>query len=147
MSVNFFSLNPIKTEFSLIGHPKQLSILHYHFLILSHFLQLNLLIILLSYLIIIFLSLNTYLLFSNSCLYHIHDIRHLRSIIDQSAARIIATALTHYKLDCCNSLLLNLPASHLNHLQLVLNSAAHAVTRTSKFGHVSPILKDLWAQN
>ena len=59
------------------------------------------------------------------------------------AARIIAIALIHSKLDYCNSLLLNLPASHLNRLQLVLNSAARAVTRTSKFRHISPILKDL----
>jgi hypothetical protein len=80
---------------------------------------------------------------SKSCLYHIRDLKRLRSTIDQPTARIIATAPIHSKLDYCNSLLLNLPASHLNRLQLVLNSAARAVTRTSKFGHISPILKDL----
>ena len=42
-----------------------LIILHYHFLTMSHFLQLNLLVILVSYLILIFLSLITYLLFLN----------------------------------------------------------------------------------
>ena len=61
--------------------------------------------------------------------------------IDQSTARIIATALIHSKLDFCNSLLLNLPASHRNRLQLVLNSAARAVTRTSKFRHLSYSLR------
>jgi hypothetical protein len=81
---------------------------------------------------------------SKSCLYDIRSLKRLRSTIDQSTARIIATALIHSKLDYCNSLLLNLPASHLNRLQLVLNSAARAVTRTSKFGHISPIIKDLY---
>jgi hypothetical protein len=80
---------------------------------------------------------------SKSCLYQIRDLKRLRSTIDQPTARIIATARIHSKLDYCSSLLLNLPASHLNRLQLVLNSAARAVTRTTKFGHISPILKDL----
>jgi hypothetical protein len=70
-------------------------------------------------------------------------LKRLRSTIDQSTARIIATALIHSKLDYCNSLLLNLRASHLNRLQLVLNSAARAVTRTSNFRHISRIFKDL----
>jgi hypothetical protein len=76
---------------------------------------------------------------SKSCLYHIRNFKRLRSTTDQPTAHIIATALIHLKLDYCNSLLLNLPASHLNRLQLVPNSAA----RASKFGHISPILQDL----
>jgi len=39
------------------------------------------------------------------------------------------------------SLLLNLPATQTNRLQLVLNSAARAVTETPKFHHITPILK------
>jgi len=80
---------------------------------------------------------------SKSCLYCIRDLKRLRNSIDHSTARIIATALIHNKLDYCNSLLLNLPMSQLNHLQFVLNSAARAVTKTSKFDHVSPILQNL----
>jgi hypothetical protein len=40
----------------------------------------------------------------------------------------------------CNSLLLNLPASSLKRFQFVLNSAARAVTNTSKFSHITPVL-------
>lgn len=80
---------------------------------------------------------------SKSCLNHIHDLKCLRSSIDQSTACIIATVF-HSKLDYWNALQLNLPATHLNFLQLDLNSAVHIVTRTSKFGHTSPILKDFW---
>ena len=83
-----------------------------------------------SYMILILLSLNTY---------HMHAVKLLKSTIDhdQSTARFIATAVIHYKLHYCNSLLLNLSASHVNRLQLALNSVAPVVTRTHKFGHVS----------
>ena len=146
MSANFLSLNPDKTEFLLIGHPKQLSKLDHPTLSLPDNVILspaksarNLGVIFDSN-----LSFTDHIsAISKSCLYHIRDLKRIRSTIDQSTARIIATALIHSKLDYCNSLLLNLPASHLNRLQLVLNSAARAVTRTSKFRHISPILKDL----
>jgi hypothetical protein len=49
----------------------------------------------------------------------------------------------HSKLDYCNSLLLNLPASSLKRFQFVLNSAECAVTKTSKFSHITPVLKSL----
>jgi len=41
------------------------------------------------------------------------------------------------------SLLLNLPATEANRLQLVLNSAARAVTKTPKFHRITAILKYL----
>jgi hypothetical protein len=80
---------------------------------------------------------------SKSCFNHIRDLRRLRSSIDQTTACTIATALIHSKLDYCNSLLLNLPASSTNRLQFVLNSAARAVTKTSRFHHITPVLKSL----
>jgi hypothetical protein len=78
-----------------------------------------------------------------SCLFHVRNLRRLRPILDQTTARNIATALIHSKLDYCNSLFLNLPANQLDRLQLVLNSAAHAVTSTPKCHHITPILKYL----
>ena len=63
--------------------------------------------------------------------------------MDRKTACTIATSLVHSKVDYCNSLLLNLPASQTNRLQLVLNAAARAVTRTPKFHHISPTLKSL----
>jgi hypothetical protein len=54
--------------------------------------------------------------------------------MDQTTACTIATALiVHSKLDYCNSLLLNLPSTPTNRLQLILNSTARAVTKTAKF--------------
>jgi hypothetical protein len=81
---------------------------------------------------------------SKSCLYHIRDLRRIRNTIDRTTACTIATALVHSKLiDYCNSLLLNLPSTQTHRLQLVLNSAARAVTKTPKFHHITPILKSL----
>ena len=78
---------------------------------------------------------------SKSCLYHIRDLRRIRNTIDRTTACTIATSLIHYKLDYCNSPLLNLPAAQTNRLQHVPNSAASSVTKTPKFHHITPILK------
>jgi hypothetical protein len=146
MSVNFLSFNPTKTEFLLIGQLRQLAKLDHPAISLPDNVTLSPAISARN-LGIIFdfkLSFTEHISdISQCCLYQIRDLKRLRSTIDQPTARIIATAPIHSKLVYCNSLLLNLPASHLNCLQLVLSSAAHAVTRTSKFGHISPILKDL----
>ena len=80
---------------------------------------------------------------SKSCFHDIRDLRRIRNTIDLTTACTIATSLIHSKVDYCNSLLLNLPATQTNRLQLVLNSAASAVTKTPKFHHITPILKSL----
>jgi len=80
---------------------------------------------------------------SKSCFLKIRDLRRIRYSIDQTTACTIATSLIHSKLDYCNSFLLNLPATQSNRLQLVLNSAARAVTKTTKFHYITPILKNL----
>jgi len=61
---------------------------------------------------------------SKSCFLNIRDLRRIRNTIDQTTACTIATSLIHSKIDYCNSLLLNLPATQTNRLQLVRNSAA-----------------------
>jgi len=60
-----------------------------------------------------------------------------------STACTIATSFIHSTIDYCNSLLLNLPATQTNHLQLVLNSAARAVTQTPKFHHITRVTQPL----
>jgi len=78
---------------------------------------------------------------SKSCFHNIRELRHIRNTIDQTTACTIATSLIHSRIDYCNSLLLNLPATQTNHLQLVLTSSVRAVTKTPKFHHITPILK------
>ena len=77
------------------------------------------------------MDLNTAVQLLKSCLFHIRDLRRFRPFINQTTARNIATALIHSKLDYFDSIFLNLPADQLDRLQLVLNSAARAVTKTS----------------
>jgi HEPN domain-containing protein len=146
MSSNFLSLNPSKTEFLIIGLPQQLCKLANPTLHLPNGVTLtpvdsarNLGVILDNN-----LTLSKHIsAISKSCFLHIRDLRRIRNSIDLATARTIATSLVHSKLDYCNSILLNLPASQTNRLQLVLNSAARAVTKTPKYHHITPILKSL----
>jgi len=71
------------------------------------------------------------------------NLRRIHNTIDQTTACTIATSLIPSKIDYCNSLLLNLPATQTNRLQLVFNSPARAVTKTPKFHHITPILKSV----
>ena len=73
----------------------------------------------------------------------IRDLRRIRSTLDFATDRTIATSLIHTKVNYWNSLFLNLPRSQLDRLQLILNSAARAVSRTPHFTHISHVLKSL----
>ena len=146
MTSNLLSLNPAKTEFMLIGLPKQI------YKILNPTLSLpantpipptdsarNLGIIF-----------DTHLTFSkqissltSTCYYHIRDLRRIRHCLDFKTASTIATSLVHSKLDYCNSLYLNLPNSQISRIQKLQNSLARAVTKTHKFDHITPVLKSL----
>src|SRR5664279_4905830 len=80
---------------------------------------------------------------SKSCFSHIRDLRRIRNTLDLTTAKRIATSLVHSRLDYCNSHFLNLPSTELNRLQIVLHATARAVTKTSTFLHITPILKSL----
>ena len=146
MSANFLTLNPSKTEFLVIGLPQQLSKLNSPAIHLPNNVTLtpvdsarNLGVILDKN-----LSFAQHIsCISKSCFLNIRDLRRIRNTMDHTTASTIATSLIHSKIDYCNSLLLNLPATQINRLQLLLNSAARAVTRTPKFHHITPILKSL----
>jgi hypothetical protein len=145
MSINFLSINPAKTEFLLAGQPRKLakldnpSISFPNLTLYSAISARNLGFIFDSKLSFIEHKSAIF----KSCLNHIRNLKHLMCTIDQHTACIVAIALIHSKHDDCNSLLLNLPPSHLNHLQLVLNFAAGIATKISKFEHVYLILKYL----
>src|SRR5664279_1624890 len=146
MSSNLLSLNQSKTEFLLIGLPQQLSKLSNPILAMPSNVSItptstarNLGVIFDST-----LSMSNHIsAISKSCFCHIRDLRRIRSTLDLTTAKTIATSLIHSRLDYCNSLFLNLPSTELNRLQLVLHATARAITKTSKFLHITPILKSL----
>jgi hypothetical protein len=146
MSTHFLTLNPSKTEFLVIVLPQQLSKLNSPTIYLPNNVTFTPVVSALNLGVIVDknLSFAQYIsCISESCFLNISDLRRIRNTMDRTIASTIATSLIHYKTDYCNSLLLNLPATQINRLQLLLNFAARAVTRTPKFHNFTPILKSL----
>ena len=90
----------------------------------------------------ILISLNTSLLFLNHVLMT-SVISGVYVILLIQQLPILSLPLSFILKLTIATLLLNLPAPQTNRLQLVLNSAARAVTKTPKFHHITPILKFL----
>jgi len=156
MSSNFLSLNPSKTEFLIFGLPQQLYSNSLNSIILPFIYSNN------DILSPVDSDRNPGVIFDKIC--HLHNIsllflNHASTIfvirlygcntIDQTACLYHCyTSLIHSKIDYSNSLLLNLPATQTNLLQLVLNSAARAVTKTLNFitlysySKISPLSQD-----
>ena len=81
---------------------------------------------------------------SKSCHFHIRDIRRIRHLLPLSAATALANShLVSSKLDYCNSLYNGISQANLNKIQRIQNTLARVVTNTSKFEHITPILKKL----
>ena len=78
---------------------------------------------------------------SESCHFHIRDIRRIRHLLPLSAATALANSLVSSKLDYCNSLYNGISQANLNKIQHIQNT--RVVTNTSKFEHITPILKKL----
>ena len=146
MSANFLALNPSKTEFMIFGNAHQLSKLQNPILTLDSATIIhpattarNL-----GFIFDKHLSLHDHISsLSKACFFHIRDLRRIRPCLNHRTASIIATSLVHSKLDYCNSLFVNLPSQELDRLQFIQNSLARAVSRSSRFSHVTPTLKSL----
>src|ERR1700759_1470807 len=80
---------------------------------------------------------------SEASFFHIRDLRRILSFPTLEAAATISAALMQSKLYYCNYLFLNLPGCEMDRLQFVQNSLARAVFRSTKYSHVTPILKSL----
>ena len=146
MSANFLALNPLKTEFMLFGTPQQLLKLNEPCLSVSS----NISISPVSSVRNLGVVFDKHLSFhehitkvSQACFFHIRDLRRIRPYLTLDVAATIGAALVQSKLDYCNSLFLNLPGCEIDRLQFVQNSLARAVFRSTKYSHVTPILKSL----
>ena len=80
---------------------------------------------------------------SRSCHFHIRDVRRVRRLLPLSAATALANSLVSGKLDYCSSLCSGTSQVNLNKLQRIRSSLARVVAGTSKYQHITPILKKL----
>ena len=78
-----------------------------------------------------------------SSYFQIRNIRSIRNLLsDDSAASLIHSFVTS-RLDNGNCLLNGISDALLKKLQLVQNTAARVLTKTRKYDHITPVLKDL----
>ena len=73
--------------------------------------------------------------------FYVWVVSQIRKYIEEESVKIVVHAFITSILDSCNSLLYRVPQHLLSRLQS--NTAARIVTRTRKFDHMTPILKEL----
>ena len=74
-----------------------------------------------------------------ACNYNLYRLSSIRHYLTTEATKSAINALVTSRLDYCNSLLVNLPASQIFRLQRVQNNAARLITRTSRHDHITPV--------
>ena len=75
--------------------------------------------------------------------YHIRNINNIRRILTDESAAILIHALVTSRLDNGNSLLFGITNTLMCKLQRVQNTAARVLSRTRKFEHITPVLRNL----
>ena len=81
---------------------------------------------------------------SQTCFWHIRNLRRVRSSLDFSSTKLLANALVSSRIDFCNSLLYGIKGGLIRRLQSVQNSLARVVDQSVKYrDHISPTLRQL----
>ena len=75
--------------------------------------------------------------------FHIHALRHIRSLHTTDAAKTVASTIAGSRLDYCNSLLADRSVLNLSRLQLVQNTLARVVAQKPRYCRITPVLIDL----
>ena len=78
-----------------------------------------------------------------SCFIQLRDFRRIRPFISKTAARTLANAFVHSRLDFCNRLFYGLSKYSIHRLQKVQNTVARIVSNSSRLSHATPTLKSL----
>jgi len=79
----------------------------------------------------------------SGCFAVLQQLRSIRCSVSDSVFHSLVVSLVMPCLDYCNATLTGLPASQLSRLQSVLNAAARLIHRSSRYEHVTPMLRDL----
>ena len=78
-----------------------------------------------------------------SVYYNIHNVNSIRKVLDNKSAALLIHAFVLSRLDIANALLFNITSRNLDKLQHAQNAAARVLSGTSKYDHISPVLKKL----
>ena len=78
----------------------------------------------------------------SSCFFQLRQIRAIRRNLPVDATKSLVNAFVVSRLDYCNGLYANLHMNQLNRLQSVLHAAARLIFGTSKFSHITPLIRD-----
>ena len=79
----------------------------------------------------------------SSAFFHLHNISRIRKFLSPLETKSLVHAFFTSRVDYCNSLLYGLPASQLNKVQRVLNTAARLVCCAPRFNHITPLMYEL----
>ena len=80
---------------------------------------------------------------TSSCYYHLRRLFQLRNLVSQKVMAQLVTSLIISRLDYCNSVLINLPASTIAPLQRVQNTAARLVLGLDRRSSITAALRKL----
>ena len=80
---------------------------------------------------------------SKTCFFHLRNISKIRDCLSLADTEKLVHAFITSKIDSANSLLYGLPKFLIDGLQTVQNAAARVSTRTKKYDHFKPVLKQL----
>ena len=77
--------------------------------------------------------------------YHLHSLRSIRKQIPAKVAAIIASAYILPHIDYCNSLLIDIPYSHIKPIHIIQNSIVRCIFNINRFSrdHISLYVKSL----
>ena len=75
--------------------------------------------------------------------YHLKNIHCLKAILTQETLLTVVIVFVISRIDYCNSLLYGISDYNINRLQRIQKSAAHLVTNTRKYDHITLILYKL----
>ncbi|KAI5089709.1 hypothetical protein C0J45_19844 [Silurus meridionalis] len=76
--------------------------------------------------------------------FHLRNIAKIRNMM--SDAEKLVHAFVTSRLDYCNALLSGCASKCINKLQLIQNAAARVLTRSRKYDHITPVLRNIFPE-
>ena len=145
MATNFLRLNDDKTEFIILGTPHMLNKLPpLHLTVGSDTISPSTSARNIGALFDNNLSMTCHI--SHLCRGAWHQLRQIgtiRQFLNSSSTATLMHSFVSSRLDNYNSLLYGAPKHHLMRIQRVQNAAARVVTKSKKYDHVTPLLREL----